>query len=237
MQNNLIFTIDYDYMEKQNGTSKKELFDNFQELFNKLNNCFKKDNENFAELCFVVYQLEKLFDSYTYKRVYFERSENFNTSINDGYSLHDIMQGFGLEDTQVSRILSCFKKFITIIEDIAYIKQPFEKFSKSKLFELLLVDNKQLELDIQNKVLRPDMSVSSIRKYVKNYKALQNIFSASKQQEQKEEINENDIPMVYNPKQHYEFSYFEDKTKAQLLNIVWDLQKEYERLKEKKNNP
>lgn len=51
-------------------------------------------------------------------------------------------------------------------------------------------------------------------------------------------INEEEIPMAYNPKQEYEYSYFETKTKNQLLNIVWELQKEYQALKlkgERKN--
>ncbi len=231
MRNNLVFSIDYACMDSYNGTNDKAFYDYFKELFNKLNNCFKKDNENFAELCFIVYQLEQLFEKYKFKRVYLSNS-NHTTY---GYSFHDVMQGFGLEDTQVSRILSCFKKFVIVVEDTAYINQLYENFSKSKLFELLSVDDKQLEKDIQDKVLRSDMSVSSIRKYVKNYKALQNISSANKEiPEEKEEFNEEDIEMKYDPKKHYSFEYFEEKTKHQLLNIVWDLQIEYERLKKEK---
>ena len=32
---------------------------------------------------------------------------------------------------------------------------------------------------------------------------------------------------------NYDFDYFEMKTKSQLLNMIWELQKEYEKLKNK----
>ena len=35
-------------------------------------------------------------------------------------------------------------------------------------------------------------------------------------------------------KVEYEYSYFEDKTKNQLLNMIWELQKAYQKLKEKR---
>jgi len=36
---------------------------------------------------------------------------------------------------------------------------------------------------------------------------------------------EEEIPMVYDPKKVYDFDYFTKKTKNQLINIVWELQK------------
>ena len=77
---------------------------------------------------------------------------------------------------------------------------------KSKLFELLPVENSQLETDLKNKVLRDDMSVASIREYVKNYKALQKAnkkITDEKEDEAQEEINEDEIPMAYDPKKYY----------------------------------
>lgn len=84
------------------------------------------------------------------------------------------------------------------------------------------------------------MSVKQIREYVKNYKALETqnkkLSEEPKVQEEVEKPIEEDIPPAYNPKQHYDFSYFEKQSKAQLLNIVWELQKEYERIVKLKNN-
>ena len=68
---------------------------------------------------------------------------------------------------------------------------------------------------------------------MKNYKALQkaNKKITDEKEEAQEEINEDEIPMAYDPKKYYDFKYFEEKNKAQLLNMIWDLQKEYQKLK------
>lgn len=196
-----------------------------------INKCFTKDNSNFVDLCYYVCNLKALFDSYYYVPCRDKKGKN--------YTFKDIMDNFGLNDTDISRLCSCYNKFVIVDSNnkkIALIEE-FKYFSKSKLIELITVPNEQLLQDIKTKVLRPDMSVKTIRDYVKNYKELQkqNKKLFEKQEEQEEEqIVEEDIPMAYNPKLHYDFSYFEDKTKAQLLNIVWQLQTEYERLKKEK---
>lgn len=197
----------------------------------KLNECFDKEQENFASICFYVYQIKNLFSDYT-KSWYC----GFETK-NARYTFYSIMRNFGLDDSQVSRILNVYDKFVELKNKQPYISEYIAGFSRSKLFELLPVDDTQLRLDIKNKVLRADMSVKTIRAYVKNYKELQKQnkkLNEDKEEEQEEEqIQEEEIPMAYNPKLHYDFSYFEEKTKAQLLNIVWQLQTEYEKLKEK----
>ena len=152
------------------------------------------------------------------------------------------MQGFGICKTESSRILSVFDKFCCLsCSDLNSAKcsiiDEFKGFSKSKLFELLQVDSQQIVLDLKNKVLRFDFSVKQIREYVKNYQAQ---LRANKQlaEEDKpdlpEEIDESQIPMAYEPEKEYEFSYFETKTKSQLLNMIWDLQKAYQKLKKEK---
>ena len=196
-----------------------------------INKCFTKDNNNFIELCYYVYNLKALFDSYYYVPCRDKKGKN--------YTFKDIIDNFGLNDTDISRLCSCYNKFVIVDSDNKnpVLIEEFKYFSKSKLVELITVPNEQLLQDIKTKVLRPDMSVKTIRDYVKNYKELQRqnkkLFE-EKEEKQEEEINEEDIPMAYNPKLHYDFSYFEDKTKAQLLNIVWQLQTEYERLKKEK---
>lgn len=200
-------------------------------LIKKLDNCFKKDNDNFAEICFVVYRIKKLFDNYKQVYVYPHSivSYNFDT----------IMTGFGISKSESSRLLSCYNKFCCLScsdekTAICRIVDEFKGFSKSKLIELLVVDDDQLLQDLRTRVLKFDMSVSTIRKYVKNLQELkkQQAKSNQKQEEtQEEQFNENEIPMAYNPQQHYDFDYFEEKNKSQLLNMIWELQKEYEKLK------
>lgn len=232
-------------MEKFNKFNKDTdfIFENFcgnelqnenllKKLITKLNNVFTKDNKNFAELCFVTYRIKKLFDDYRISGCWvYDRKKVL-------YTFDSIMQGFGLDSTQTSRLLSCYDKFCYLsCSDLdkatCSIITEFEDFSKSKLFELLTIPNEQILKDLQTNVIRTDMTIKQLREYVKNYKALQKQNSKldnESKEEQTEEIEE-DIPEAYNPKQHYDFEYFEQKNKAQLLNIVWDLQKEYERLK------
>ena len=230
MENFKQATIELLYDDAKAGLSKGAL-KQLDKYIKCLNNVFKKENQNFAELCFYVYQVRALF----YGNKYCHNKKGQVLMFNS------IMQQFGLNDTEISRLCSCYDKFMetTLSEDritiIGYkIKDIFFPFSKSKLFELLPVENSQLETDIKNKVLRDDMSVTSIREYVKNYKALQKAnkkITDEKEDEAQEEINEDEIPMAYDPKKYYEFDYFEEKSKAQLLNMIWDLQKEYQKLK------
>lgn len=205
------------------------------DLITKLNKLFKKENQNFAELCFLTYRVNELFREYRKSGKYildkYKNTCTFDT----------IMKGFGFDSSQSSRLLACYNKYCYLSKsDIeratCNILCDYENFSKSKLIELLPVDTEQLLLDIKNKVIRPDMTVKSIREYVKNYQAQQrqkeNLFK-DKEEKVEEEFDESEIPMVYDPTKYYDFEYFESKTKAQLLNMIWDLQKEYKRLKEK----
>lgn len=209
-----------------NNNDLKEL----NSLIKKLDNCFKKENDNFAETCFVVYRIKKLFDDY--KQVYIYNSAN------QSYNFDTIMTGFGISKSDSSRILSIYDKFCCLSSsDLKIAKcsiiEEFKGFSKSKLIELLQVDNAQIIKDLHNNVIRYDFSVKSLRDYVKNLQELkkQQARLNQKQEETQEEIIKEDIPMAYNPQQHYDFDYFKNKNKAQLLNIVWELQKEYEKLK------
>lgn len=192
----------------------------------KLDKCFKKESDNFAEICFLVFQIHNLFMKNSYG-VYLKKNQDMT------YSFDTIMTGFGISKSESSRLLSCYEKFITKEIDKPMILAEFYGFSKTKLFELLQVDNEQLKKDLQNKVLRFDFTIKQIRDYVKNLQTLkkQQAKLNGNDKEEKEEIVEEDIPMAYNPQQHYDFEYFQDKNKAQLLNIVWELQREYEKLK------
>ena len=205
---------------------------NLVKIVKAIESVFDKDNKNFASLCFYTYQLKMLFDDYKNAgRWVYSTSEVL-------YSFDSIMKGFGLDSTQTSRLLSCYDKFCCLtcsdLEKAACsIITEFQGFSKSKLFELLTIPNEQLIQDLSRNIIRVDMTIKQLREYAKNYKALQKQNSKINDEpiEEPEKINEEEIPQAYNPKQHYDFEYFECKNKAQLLNIIWDLQKEYERLK------
>lgn len=199
----------------------------------KLNNVFKKETKNFVETCVCVYKIKEIFNQYYSNWVYDKQRHMLR--------FDDIMTGFGIDQTQSSRLIACYEKYIDCESEEETILSPFAPFSKSKLFELLVVDTNQILHDINNNVLRPDMTVKAIRDYANNYKAQQKAkqrladgIEDAPKEDKPEEIDESTIPMAYMPNNEYPFSYFETKTKSQLLNMIWDLQKEYQKLKKEK---
>lgn len=201
-------------------------------LVEQLRNTFDNSQLNFAKTCEGVYNIWK------YCKDNYWRAKN-----NEWYNSYKILEKFGFDKKAVNRYKNCYEKFIynpandkkihVGAEKICKvcIKPEFENFTPSKLFELLILSyDTALELVAKN-LITPTMTVKQIREYIKTLK--DGTDKADKVIEDNL-INEEEIPEAYNPKQKYEFSYFETKTKAQLLNIVWELQKEYQKLKEKK---
>lgn len=200
-------------------------------LIKKMNNLYDTEQDNFVMWCYYVYNVKQLFQRQNelyYGRLFDKSGKHilFNT----------IMANFGFDDSQVTRFIKCYEKYIIIDNDKPkFDNSIFNFFNKSKLIELLSVPNEQILEDLTNNVITVHDSVIRIREYVKNYKAMQNqnkkLGLSEKEIEENSIINDESIPDAYNPKLHYDFAYFEDKSKAQLLNIVWELQKEYEKLK------
>lgn len=227
--------IDFDFNIENNGWANPLDLKHLKNCIKAMNKCFDKEQNSFVDLVYYIYELNGLFTDYN--RIAFGR---VYTKSNKEYTFDDIMQGFGFDRTQVCRFIKTYDKFMVIGNNKPQLVSYISDFSKSKIFELLQVDEKQLQKDISNGVLRSDMSVKQIREYVKNYKALEKqnkkMSEEPKEQEEVEKEIEEEIPPAYNPKQHYDFSYFEKQSKAQLLNIVWELQKEYERITKKNTN-
>ena len=204
-------------------------FDNaeFNKLLKNMQKYFKDQEKNFCKICFCVYQISTFFDTHYI---------GAEKKTNEYYDKNKLFEKFGFDKTSVSRLTNCYLKFMTgVDEKDINLKSWFSGFSPSKLYELLKVSDLTLEDAIDKKYITPDMTVKQIREYVKSLadgkdkaeKVLEKI---------QEEFIEEDIPMAYNPKQHYDWDYFQDKTKNQLLNMIWELQKEYEKLKGKKKN-
>ena len=175
--------------------------------------CYTFNQKNFAKLCSTIYEIW----SYC-------KENSFKAKDNEYYNSYKLLAKFGFDKKAVSRYKQCFERYI--VDSKTYeknVKPTFEKFSPSKLFELLVIPIEKLEELIDKHTIYPEMTVKQIRDYIKSLKNSAN-----------EEINEEEIPEAYDPTKKYDFSYFETKTKSQLLNIVWELQKAYQKLKEKR---
>lgn len=191
-------------------------------LVEKLKGCFRNQQSNFAKLCFIIYKIVDYCSS---------GSVVYKSKQNKYYNSSKLLEKFGFNKKAVSRYCSCYKKFISgITFETVYVEDFFSEFSPSKLFEMLSLSYKTLVDLIDKELITPKMTCKEIRKYIKGIRATDN---EEVVEDLSVEINEEEIPMVYDPKKEYEFSYFESKTKGQLLNIVWELQKEYQKLKRK----
>ena len=194
-------------------------------LIRNLKECFYKKQNTFVETCVIIYNIW----SYC-KGNYYKAKDN------EYYNSYKLLAKFGFDKKAVSRFKQCFEKFIVGDKGHYTLFPQLYGFTSSKLFELLTLSNDTVFNAIENKLIKPEMTVKEIREFIKSFK--DGTDKSEKVVEDTTEINEEDIPLAYNPKQEYEYSYFESKTKNQLLNIVWELQKAYQKLKskgEKKN--
>jgi len=189
-----------------------------------LNSTYLNCQSNFVDICIGVY---KIWD--------YCKGNYWKAKDNEYYNSYKLLEKFGFDKKAVSRYKQCYEKYIDGKNDNNYcLWSLVNNYSPSKLFELLVLSNEDIIELIEKDLLYPTMTVKQIRELIKSFK---NGFEEPNN-ETTININEEDIPLAYDPKQEYEYSYFENKTKNQLLNIVWELQKAYQKLKskgEKKN--
>lgn len=189
-----------------------------------LNSTYLNCQSNFVDICIGVY---KIWD--------YCKGNYWKAKDNEYYNSYKLLEKFGFDKKAVSRYKQCYEKYIDGKNDNNYcLWSLVNNYSPSKLFELLVLSNEDIIELIEQDLLYPTMTVKQIRELIKSFKNGFEEFN----NETTININEEDIPLAYDPKQEYEYSYFENKTKNQLLNIVWELQKAYQKLKskgEKKN--
>ena len=186
-------------------------------LVERLRDCFNKNQDNFYSLCEAVYNI------WSYCKNNYWKAKN-----NEYYNSYKLLAKFGFDKKAVNRYKQCYEKFIADNS----ISKVVKDFTPSKLFELLSLSKDTIIGLIDKQIIVPTMTVNQIREYIKT---LKDGTDKVKHVIEDTTINEDEIPMAYDPKQEYEYSYFEEKTKNQLLNIVWELQKAYQKIIKEKN--
>lgn len=187
-------------------------------LVERLRDNFNNSQLNFAKTCECIYNIWKYCKGNYYK-----------AKDNEYYNSYKLLAKFGFDKKAVNRYKNCYERYVHPQSCSLY--PIYEDFTSSKLFELLVLSEDTAKNSIINGLVLPTMTVKQIREHIKTLKD-----GSDKAEKVIEDttINEDDIPMAYDPKQEYEYSYFETKTKNQLLNIVWELQKAYQKLKSSK---
>lgn len=187
-----------------------------------LSRIFIRQNVDFVDMCSTIYRI------WSYCKGNYWKSKN-----NEYYNSYKLLAKFGFSKKSVCRYKQCFEKFIyqkDIDVTLYSLHEEVKDFNPSKLFELLPLSKETCFEMINKKVIVPEMTVKQIREVIKDLK--QGTDKAEKVIEDTT-INEDEIPMAYNPKEKYEYKYFESMTKNQLLNMIWSLQEEYQKLKNK----
>lgn len=184
-------------------------------LVERLRDVFNNSQDNFSNLCEAIYNI------WSYCKGNYWKAKD-----NEYYNSYKLLAKFGFDKKAVSRYKQCYERYVH--KEQGGLHSLYEDFTPSKLFELLVLSDETVKSSISNGLIKPTMTVKQIREYIKTLKD-----GSDKAEKVIEDttINEEDIPMAYDPKQEYEYSYFETKTKNQLLNIVWELQKAYQKLK------
>ncbi len=191
-----------------------------------LQSCYDSQQNNFCKLCFCVNKICNYFDcNYIGK----EKKSN------EYYDKNKLLARFGFERSVVSRMINCYLRFMTGTDiNSVNMKEWYIGYSQSKLFEMLNLSTLSLEDAINKKLIRTDMTVKDIRAYIKSVKdgndKAEKVLEDTKQMAEDEEI-----PMAYDPSQHYDLDYFDTQSKKQLVNMIWELQKYCEKLKAKIN--
>lgn len=215
------FNEKFDFIENKQDPTE------FNIIISNINRLIKKDDENFIELCYWFAQLKAHFvQAYANSCMYYGGYENKSGR----YVYDNIISSFGLSENTVNRMINIAQRFADVVGDKVSIKKYLQGFNRTKLFEILPMSDEQIEYALKNKCIACTSSRDTIRTYVKSLKGTK---GAEKVPDETTSIEDQlkDVEPVYNPKNHYDFAYFEKKTKSQLLNIVWELQKEYEKIK------
>lgn len=195
------------------------------DLISNLRDIYTHNQINFADLCFTIYKICDYF-----------KNQHIRAKDDIYYNSTMLLEKFGFDKKAVSRYKNSFERFCqgNDIKNVR-LKTFFEGYSPSKLFELLPLSYATLEEIIDEGIINSSMTVKELRGIVKD---LTNGISPDKVTEvvvdNEEEINEEEIPMVYDPLKEYDFEYFKSKSKNQLINMIWELQKAYQKLKSKK---
>lgn len=115
---------------------------------------------------------------------------------------------FGLDKTQVSRLMNIVDEFG---DGLRCFKKQWEKFNYSQLCELLPLSDKERE------PVKPDWTIKKIRAYKKG------LVATSQQVEM-------ELPELEEPPKDDKYARFENWSKRELCDKIFDLETQYEEL-------
>ena len=204
------------------------------ELIQKINNLIQNEQENFISLCYWFRQLKRHFKTYhssTYKYGAYENK-------NGRWYYERIIIDFGLSEKTVNKMISIANRFLEEKLDVEpKLRSAFLGYNRSKLFELLVLSDTQIDVAINTKRITPNMSVKQIREYVKSIKGgvnKDNVVLEEDDLQQSLDEQEAELPSAFDPQHEYDFEFYKSKTKGDLIGYCIDLQRTVQKLLRKK---
>lgn len=129
-------------------------------LVKRLNDLYKSQQSDFANLCYTVYRID----------CWFSDNEDvvLKSKTNDYYNKKALFKQLGFTNKQVRRNISCYQKYMTLDDVGSKLKDVFKNYSESQLIELLPVENDILMNYINAGDIKPDMTIKEIRAFLKS---------------------------------------------------------------------
>lgn len=190
--------------------------DGVKDLSNKINKCITSSNDNFCEMCYLLFELQNAF-----KRTLLKVNGTYLEFY--GY----VERAFGISKSTASKYISVYNKFCCFAGETVRLSSAYEGFTISKLCELLKVSDKQLLEDLKSSKLVYTMTKKQIREYVKALKSEDN---ANKVLEENTAVD-----VKYDKKIRYTAESFKDFSKQNLIDFILQMQEEImsKKIKEK----
>lgn len=195
-------------------------------LVDALNYSFDKNQDSFIFICKDIYRICE-----------YCKGSYFQANNGEHYNSYALLAQFGFDRTAISRYKGCYEKFIVDNATTFALAIPFKDFSSSKLFALLTLSKETAWEFVTKGLIKPTMTVKQIKEMIKSIKDGTDKAEKVIEKTTEDETSEETIPMAYDPTKHYDFDYFKDLSKQELINNIWELQKEYERLKSQLPKP
>lgn len=129
-------------------------------LVKRLNELHKNQQSDFANLSYTVYKIDCWFVDNT--------DVVLKSKTNDYYDRKTLFKQLGFSNKQVRRYINCYQKYMTLDGAGSKLKDVFKRFSESKLFEMLPVENETLLNYISAGNITPNMTLKEIRAFLKS---------------------------------------------------------------------
>jgi len=197
-----------------------------QTIYRNFKSSINKYHNSKYEICFYLNQLKEFFNNFS-DSIYISFNYGKVTGLNGEYNfLKFVEEFFNISKSTAYRYLQVYEKFFKDNFPV-YFKDILKEFDVSKLVELVVLDDNIIRDSLSSGKLKAVMTKKEIRNLV---------IKLSRAGATNSEIEEAmfEEPEKFVPGKHYEKSWYNELSKGELVNYIYELQTYCENLKTKK---